>query len=185
MTGQIRQFVDALRRITAATADLRALVERVAPLLRDLALSKAWLEARHYECDTEQRFGAHLLHEEDDHTLAVIVGAWPPGHGAPPHNHGTWGVVAGVEGTETNTFWTRIDDGSRAGHAEIRRERDLVVGPGHVLTFQPETIHSVMNDSEHVALSLHVYGTHVNHTQRSRFDPDRESERPFILKVTP
>ena len=153
--------------------------------MRDLALSKAWLQARHYECDTEQGFGAHLLHEEDDHTLAVIAGAWLPGRGVPPHDHGTWAVVAGVDGAETNTLWTRVDDGSRPGHAEIRKERDLVVGPGDVVTFQPGAIHSVVNDSDRVTLSLHVYGKHVNHTERSQFDHEGKIERPFILKVAP
>lgn len=185
MTGPIGQFVSDLRTITAGTADPCALVERVAPLVRDLALSKAWLQARHYECDTEQGFGAHLLHEEDDHTLAVIAGAWLPGRGVPPHDHGTWAVVAGVDGSERNTLWTRVDDGSRPGHAEIRKERDLVVGPGDVVTFQPGAIHSVVNDSDRVTLSLHVYGRHVNHTLRSQFDPEGKIERPFILKVAP
>ena len=185
VTGSIEQFASALRSVTAGTADPRRIVERVAPLARALALSKAWIEARHYEVDAEQGFGAHLLHEEDDHTLAVMAAAWLPGRGVPPHNHGTWAVVVGVDGLERNTFWTRVDDGSRPGHAELHRERDVVVGPGDVVTFQPDTIHSVVNEGERVTLSLHVYGTHVNHTERSQFDEERKLEKPFLLKIAP
>ena len=184
-TGSIEQFASALRSITAGTADPRRIVERVAPLARALALSKAWIEARHYEGDAEQGFGAHLLHEEDDHTLAVMAAAWLPGRSVTPHNHGTWAVVVGVDGLERNTFWTRVDDGSRPGHAELHRERDVVVGPGDVVTFQPDTIHSVANEGERVTLSLHVYGTHVNHTERSQFDQERKLEKPFLLKIAP
>jgi predicted metal-dependent enzyme (double-stranded beta helix superfamily) len=92
-------------------------------------------------------------------------------------------VVVGVDGAERNTFWTRLDDGSRPGQAEIRRERDQVLGPGEVVTFQPDAIHSVVNESARVTVSLHVYGKHVNYTTRSQFDPERDIEKAFILKV--
>jgi predicted metal-dependent enzyme (double-stranded beta helix superfamily) len=179
----LTEFVDDLRAITAETLDPRAIVVRVGPLARDLALARTWLVPRHYECDAEQGFGAHLLHEEPDHRLAVFAGAWLPGRGAPPHNHGTWAVVVGVDGAERNTFWTRLDDGSRPGQAEIRRERDQVLGPGEVVIFQPDAIHSVVNESARVTVSLHVYGKHVNYTTRSQFDPERDIEKAFILKV--
>jgi predicted metal-dependent enzyme (double-stranded beta helix superfamily) len=179
----IAEFVEGLRVIAARTRDPRVVVELVVPLARRLALSRSWLEARHYGCDAEQGFGAHLLHEEQDHTLAVMAGAWLPGRGAPPHNHGTWAVVAGVEGEERNTFWRRVDDGSRPGHAEIRKVGERVLGPGEVVTFQPDSIHSVVNESDRVTLSLHVYGRHVNHTIRSQFDPGQRLEKAFILKM--
>ena len=103
----IAGFVRDLRIITARTGDPRVIVAHVSPLVRDLALSKTWLEATHYECDLDQGFGAHLLHEEPDHMLAVFAGAWLPGRGAPPHNHGTWAVVAGVDSTTTaRAIWS-------------------------------------------------------------------------------
>jgi len=177
------QFVNDLRALTLQSPDPRVIVDRVGPLARDLALARTWLAPRHYECDAGQGFGAHLLHEEPDHTLAIFAGAWLPGRGAPPHNHGTWAVVAGVEGTERNVFWTRVDDGSRPGRADIRRVGDRMLGPGDVVTFQPESIHSVVNATALVTVSLHVYGKHVNYTTRSQFDPEQGTERAFILKV--
>ena len=179
----IAQLVDDLRSFTRQTQDPRVIVAHVCPLVLELALSKTWLEGKHYECDADQGFGAHLLHEEPDHTLAIFVGAWLPGRGAPPHNHGTWAVVAGVDGVERNIFWTRVDDAARPGFAEIRKQGEQLVGPGDVVTFQPDSIHSVVNDTDRVSVSLHVYGRHVNHTHRFRFDPDRKTESPFLLNV--
>ena len=180
---ELTQFVNDLRAISASTQDPRVIVVRVRPLARNLAAAKTWLTPRHYECDANQGFGAHLLHEEPDHTLAIFAGAWLPGRGAPPHNHGTWAVVAGVEGAETNTFWTRVDDGSRPGQAEIRRQGDRVLRPGDVVTFQPDSIHSVVNETAHITVSLHVYGKHVNYTTRSQFDPEQGTEKAFFLTV--
>jgi predicted metal-dependent enzyme (double-stranded beta helix superfamily) len=179
----LKQFVGELRAITARTQDARAIIERVQPLLLDLASAGTWLAPAHYTCDEEQGFGAHLLHEEADHTLAIIVGAWLPGRGAPPHNHGTWALVAGVEGVESNAFWTRMDDGARPGHAELRCRGHRPLGPGEVIAFQPDTIHSVVNETERISLSLHVYGMHVNHAERSRFDPEARTERAFTIKM--
>jgi predicted metal-dependent enzyme (double-stranded beta helix superfamily) len=178
----LERFVHDLRDVAARTPDPREVVARVTPLARDLALDGRWVEARHYACDETQGFGVHLLHEEPDHTLAVFAVAWLPGRGAPPHNHGTWAVVAGVDGPEKNIFWRRLDDRSRPGHAEIRPQAEKSFGPGEVIAFQPDHIHSVVNETDRVTLSLHVYGKHVNYTERSSFDPERHTEQPFKVK---
>jgi predicted metal-dependent enzyme (double-stranded beta helix superfamily) len=178
----LKQFVDDLRAITAECREADEIIKRVRPLVRDLALAKTWLEPRHYHCDAEQGFGAHLLHEEPDHALAVFAAAWLPGRGAPPHNHGTWAVVAGVDGFEKNVFWTRVDDGLRPGYAEIVRQGEKVFGPGDVVSFLPASIHSVTNDTDAVTVSLHVYGMHVNYTVRSQFDPETHVEQPLKVK---
>lgn len=78
----------------AATRDPCGIIWRVCPLAREMTLSTHWFGAHHYTCDEAQGFGIHLLHEEADHTLAVLAAAWLPGRGAPPHNHGIWAVVA-------------------------------------------------------------------------------------------
>jgi predicted metal-dependent enzyme (double-stranded beta helix superfamily) len=180
----LKRFVDDLRGITAQETDPRRIIERVRPLARDLALARTWLEPRHYQCDEGQGFGVHLLHEEADHSLAVFAGAWMPGRGAPPHNHGTWAVVAGVDGAETNVFWKRVDDGARPGYAEIVRQGAKVFADGDVVSFQPDAIHSVVNETSAVTVSLHVYGMHVNYTTRSQFDPEARVERAFKVVET-
>lgn len=177
------QFVDDLRGISRRTQKAQEIVDQVRPLARELALSRSWLEPRHYACDAEQGFGVHLLHEEPDHELAVFAVSWLPGRGAPPHDHGTWAVVAGVDGPERNIFWRRLDDRSRPGYAEIVQQGEKVFGPGDVVTFLPGAIHSVVNDTDVVTVSLHVYGRHLNYTARSQFDPAAKVEKLFLVSV--
>lgn len=74
------EFVDELRRITADHADDKAIITELRPLAQRLATAGTWLDQRYYECDAEQGFGVHLLHEEPDHSLAV---SWLPHLGAP------------------------------------------------------------------------------------------------------
>ena len=179
----LEAFVSDLRAIAAATQDPGEVADRVRPLAKRLALDRTWLEPKHYACDAEQGFGLHVLHEEPDHTLFVMAAAWLPGRGVAPHNHGTWAVVAGVDGDERNVFWKRTDDGSRPGYAQLEQRGEKVFGPGDVLTLLPGAIHSVRNDTAAVTVSLHVYGYNLNLARRSQFDPARNVEAPVTLKM--
>ena len=55
--------------------------------------------------------------------------------------------------------------------------RRQLYGHGDVVTFQPESIHSVINETAFVAVSLHVYGRHMNHTRRSQFDAEQGTQQ--------
>lgn len=162
----------------------RQLLSRGRPLAGRAALAKqTWLHERMYQADAAQGFGVYLLHEESDHTLAVLAISWLPHRGTPPHNHGTWGLVAGVDGAETNEFFERLDDASRAGHARLKRIGVKVFEPGEVIAMPTSTIHSVWNATDKVTLSLHIYGKHINFTGRLQFDLERQTESPFLLNV--
>lgn len=179
----LEQFADDLRCAAAEAKSEREAIAAVRPLAWRFALSDNWREPGQYRADPEQGFGAHLLHEEADHRLAVFSVSWLPGRGTPPHDHGTWAIVVGVDGTERNVFFERTDDRSRPGHADLRQLGEQILGSGEVLVMPAGTIHSVINDSAQTTLSLHVYGRHINFTQRSQFDLEQHSERPFIVKV--
>src|SRR4030095_6374998 len=179
----LSRFVTDLRRTASEQRGEKQLLLALRPLVERFALGGTWLEARHYEADSEQGVGVHVLHEESDHTLAVFAASWLPGRGAPPPDHGTWAIVVGVDGREKNMFWERVDDRSRPGYAEVRRIGERVFGSGDVVVIPAGMIHSVRNESDRVTLSLHVYGKHVNFTERSQFDPDQRTETPFIVKL--
>jgi predicted metal-dependent enzyme (double-stranded beta helix superfamily) len=94
-----------------------------------------------------------------------------------------WAIVVGVDGPEKNVFWERTDDRSRPGYAELRKVGEKVFAAGEVVAMPTGMIHSVSNESDRISLSLHVYGKHVNFTQRSQFDPEQRTEKPFIVKL--
>src|SRR4029450_13572407 len=123
------RFVNDLREITAVTRDPREITSRLRPLARALAVTPTWLAPPHAPPDINRGFGIHVLHEEPDHSLMVLVAAWAPHRGVAPHNHGTWAVVAGVRGRERNVVWARADDGSRAVRREPPRGGACIVCP--------------------------------------------------------
>lgn len=183
-TYDLERYVADLRAIAAATSIESEILSRVAPLAKKLAAEKqSWLRPKHYETDVAQGFGVHLLHEEPDHSLAVFALAWAPHGGTGPHDHGTWAVVAGVDGVERNVKYNRLDDRAQSGHAKLAERCTILAGAGDVICLRAKGIHAVWNDGDRVTVSLHTYGRHINHTGRSAFDLAADKVSPFIVNV--
>lgn len=182
-TYSLQQYVSDLKEITEETADEEEIIGRVGPLAERLVADKSWLQQKYYETDEEQGFGVYLLHEEPDHSLAVLIVNWLPGRGTPPHDHGTWAVVAGVEGTERNIRYKRLDDGSRPDYAELGVKHDFKADAGDVVAIKTGGIHAVVNETDRITLSLHTYGKHVNYTNRSQFNLETNEKKDYIVRV--
>ena len=174
----VGEFVSDLRRLASQHDDDKALLPQVAPLVRRLAVSPGWVTPQCYDIDQEQGIGITVFHEEPDHTLLVETVAWAPGRGVLPHDHQTWGVVAGIDGEERNVLWKRTDDGSMPGRATVTVHRETRVGAGDVIAFLGDDIHSVHNDGTGITLSLHVYGKSLSHVDRNEFVPEEHVVRP-------
>jgi predicted metal-dependent enzyme (double-stranded beta helix superfamily) len=182
-TYSLTQYVDDLRTIVAETSDEDEIIRRVGPLAQRVVADKSWLQPKYYEADEEQGFGVYLLHEEDDHSLAVILVNWLPGRGTPPHDHGTWAVVAGIEGVEHNVRYERLDDRSRPDYAELAVKKDFAANEGELVCIRTGGIHKVTNETDRMTLSLHTYGMHINHPNRSQFNLDTNERKEFIVRV--
>src|SRR5215470_11245973 len=178
----LESFVAQLRDATSQSTNPTETLARVRPLAVRFAADRGWVGPDLYRTDPEQGFLIHLLHEEPNHDLAVMALAWLPGRGTPPHDHGTWAIVVGVDGEERNEYFRRVDDRKRPGHAELEKVSERVCRKGDVVQMLPGAIHSVTNVGSGVALSLHVYGRHINHTGRSQFDVEAKTEIPWVAK---
>ena len=179
----LEQYVADLRAIAAQETDPVRITDRVAPLAQKFAKAPGWFRPEFRQCDPEQGFSLHILHEEPDHDLAVFLISWLPDRGTTPHNHKTWAVVVGMEGSEQEVNYERLDDGSRPGYADLKPGETQVMKAGDVARCYPEHIHSVWNVGKGISMSLHTYGRHINYTGRSEFDPEAKREKPYIVKV--
>ena len=174
---------DLVREMRRATATMRRPAEILRHLTapaRRLALEPSLLEERFYDCDPAAGFAVHSLHEEPDHSLSVVLAALLPGRHLPPHNHKTWALQVGIESDSLNLAWRRTDDGSRPGHAELEEAGRLCFGPGDVLAFMPEDIHSIVNTSGRLALSLNLYGVSYVAAHSEKFDPGAQTVKPLL-----
>ena len=101
----IQNYVEDLRTAVALAATEAEILRKVRPLAQKLVINRgAWLKPEYYEVDLKRGSSLYVLHEEEDHTLMVFAACFRPGRVTPIHDHGTWAVVAGVEGEEKNTY---------------------------------------------------------------------------------
>ncbi len=180
---QLSNYITDIKKIIIAERDEKTITQLISPLAKRLAASNEFQDEKYKVCDEEQGFGVHLLHEEANHELGIFVFSWLPGRGTLPHNHKTWAVIAVIDGEEHEIYWERKDDESQPGYAELKKSREETMTAGDIASCGANDIHSVMNTGQSVSLSLHTYGKHINFTGRSQFDPEKNSENPFMVAV--
>lgn len=105
----------------------------------------------------------YRLSEDADHRYALYVVAPAPSQFAPPHDHSTWAVIAGVHGRENNKLYTRTDDGTQPGVAQIEQSVELDIVPGTAIALMPDDIHSIHLGADGPHANLHLYGMSVEH----------------------
>ena len=96
------------------------ILSKVRPLSEKLVNNRdVWIKPGHYEVDKARRSSFHVSHKEDDHTLMVFAACFKLGGVTPVHDHGTWAVVARVDGGEKNAIYKRTDNGFKPNYGEI------------------------------------------------------------------
>ena len=110
----------------------------------------------------------YRLSEDADHRFALYVVAPAPGGFAPPHDHATWAVIAGMHGREKNKLYRRLDDGSQPGAARVEVEKELDIVAGTAIALMPDDIHSIHLGADGPHANLHLYGYSVEHIQGRR-----------------
>lgn len=147
-----------------SSADEEIALPLFTPLLKEIAASAAWLDEKHYHVpNPHSGFCDHLIYEGENHRMALILTTWLPGHGYPPHNHGTWSLSASVVGEEVHTLWQAENS------TTISQIKTITCKPGEVIALPDGAIHSVANNTKTLAISLHLYGLHPEHSQRQHF----------------
>ena len=120
---------------------------QILPLLGEARYAEGWYVARRYDAND----GAY--------SLQVFV--WPAGTGTTIHDHSSWGAYACALGTVLEERFDRLDDGSKAEHARLRKAWQLHWSPEYgASTVLPgaDGIHRVGNPGTTPAVSVHIYG---------------------------
>ena len=114
-------------------------------------------------------FTRYKLHEEPDHSFVLSVVTLAAHRDTDPHDHGTWAVVAGLEGRETNRWW------KAAGRDEVEMSGEETIESGSIMAVPPGAIHSLHNQTDAASVTLQLYGTNLEFTQHRNYKPRRPS----------
>ena len=173
---RLYRFLSELDDILAATADEQQRLEQAVPLVRKLLTSSYWLQMEFTQPPTKPGWSVNFLYREYGWPLTAQMVAWLPGNSSPIHNHGAWGIVAIVGGSEKNTIWRRSPTSEHPDRIEQVGEMHLV--PGDVVAFLPGAIHSVEPVGEEMVVSFNLYGE-TDFSQRFEFDPQQQQAKSF------
>lgn len=173
---RLYRFLSDLEDILETTQDDQNRLQLICPLVRCLLSSSSWLQWEFLPPDPELGWSALSLYDEPGFPLTIQTVAWTPGIISPIHNHGTWGVVALINGQEKNTFWRQSD---AATHPEqIESVETYVLSAGEILCLMPDAIHQVEPLGEDIIISFNLYGE-TDFERRLEFDPIAHTARTF------
>jgi predicted metal-dependent enzyme (double-stranded beta helix superfamily) len=160
----IAAAMDDIRSIEASHGVTRDGVEHIRRRLLDLVAQRELFPLDEFPPPPPgDRAGSRLyrLSQDDDDRFVLYANAARPAVATPPHNHTTWAVVVGFEGTELNRFYRR----RRGGVVEQTGEHLVVSGTGVALL--PDDVHSIHIDV--ASLNFHCYGLALERLDRRQY----------------
>ncbi|MFC4270575.1 hypothetical protein GQF03_02495 [Sneathiella chungangensis] len=177
MTGikretEVASLISFAHRIFDEKGLSRETLSEILDRLTDLAAQTDLWNSEAYPPPKEGELQVrYLISQDEDATYALYLNTMRPGKKIPPHDHTTWACIAAVEGVETNTIYTRLDDGEEPGKATIESIDEIEVGPGQGVALLPNDIHSVTIMGSEPIRHLHLYGRALETlTERTVFD---------------
>lgn len=130
------------------------------------------------EPNVEERQNRYLIYTGGDNDITLYLNVMRPGKKISPHDHTTWACMAAVVGSEFNTLYDRLDDGSVDGKAQIEEREVIELAPGGSVSLMPDDIHSVEIRGEDCIRHLHFYGRPLEMlTARKTFDAEAGTYR--------
>jgi len=163
------EFIADCRGAVAADPTHKAVREIVARAVADpAAVLKGLGEPKRAQVDA--------LYRSDDLTILNVI--WAPKMTIMPHDHRIWAVIGVYTGREDNIFWRRVP--GQAGTVEAAGAKSLSQRDAEPLG--RDIIHSVTNPLGRLTGAIHVYGGDFFAVQRSEWDPENLTERPFDLE---
>jgi predicted metal-dependent enzyme (double-stranded beta helix superfamily) len=131
-----------LRAIWDAGRDDQTRMEKAQPLLERLVQDPG-LKAHSARWPSTEGYKNLLLYVDPEHHFVVNAVVRMPGRVGGVHDHADAWVLYGVlDGSESLERYERIDDGSRAGYAEVRLACVTTGTQGKVDLVAPHAIHA-------------------------------------------
>lgn len=175
-TYRLYRFLTDLEDILGQKPDEEQILSNIRPLVRRLLSSSYWIQGEYSWPDGQQGWSVHHLYDEINFPLTLQMVVWLPGQVSKIHNHGTWGLVAVIDGEEKNTFWRRHPQPQTPD--QIQKTGDKILRAGDMITFTSEAIHSIEVIGDEPVISFNLYGP-TNYSQRWQFDPHNHTAKNF------
>jgi len=171
----LEELIDATAKTVARGADEAVTTVAVADHLRR-ALERGVDLPAEYTLPRQDTYALYPLHIAADERFSIAVAVWGVGQVTPIHDHGCWGVVGVVSGTEHEQRYALVEGAA----PQLLGERDL--GPTSVVVCctSDQDVHVVSCKGQEKVVALHVYGADIGRQVRHAFDPTTGAPRDFV-----
>jgi predicted metal-dependent enzyme (double-stranded beta helix superfamily) len=150
--------------------------QRIGAALARLVARDDWLPPA-YAVPHPQHYQQYLLHADPGGRFSIVSFVWGPGQETPVHDHGVWGAVGVLRGSEYSQRY--VADGV-APPQPIGRQHRLQAGSIELIGPEQGDIHRVSNAQPNaVSVSIHVYGTDIGRHPRHVYS-EAGGVKPFI-----
>jgi predicted metal-dependent enzyme (double-stranded beta helix superfamily) len=162
---QVRELIDEAHQVIAATGTDAQRVEALRPAFRRLLHADGWLPE---ECAAPAEgsrmgggIGQYALYRAEDGSLCLFSLVVPVGAETPVHDHLAWGIVGVYRGTQDETVYRRLDDGTDPGRAALAVSKRQALARGERYTLLPpvDDIHFVKTNFDVPSISIHLWLT--------------------------
>lgn len=158
--------IEAMRAIRREFLNPADIVLEGAPVMHRLLARGVELLTEEQREGCDDHYARNLLHAEPDGEMSLFAIVWKPGQWTPVHDHGSWGLVAVLQGALHERNYIRTDAMARANSGvELRRGGTSVLSPGSVTTFVPNPDHIHRAGVPHdwgETVTLHLYGRNMD-----------------------
>ncbi|MEE8214805.1 MAG: hypothetical protein V3U99_05090 [Alphaproteobacteria bacterium] len=170
-----QKFIDELRRAFEDGPDTAAAMEKARALLEGLVGDEE-LRARSKDWPSTEGHKNLLLYEDPDYGFVINAVVRTPHRKGGIHDHAhSWTAYGLLDGVEKLERYSRLDDGSKEGYAEIRLDRVTEGGPGTVDLVPPFDIHAEKGGPGRSVAVIVRSERLAGRVLQGRFDPEANS----------
>lgn len=168
----VSETMQAIKEVVVSKGLSRGTLDEVKRLVAGMTNEPELFSDADFPTPTPDEFAKiYLLSDEEggDYSL-YLISVLPLGP-SPVHDHGTFAVIAGIDGEEENTVYKRLDDKSVPGKATLEEDFRVVLKQGDGIAFMPEDIHHINVVSDKPTRHFHLYGKGFDQqTDRQEFN---------------
>ncbi|MFW6315516.1 MAG: cupin [Cyanobacteriota bacterium] len=156
--------------------DEETLLSELRPLVRKLILNCSVIQTSLCQLNQNRESAVAILYDELGLPITIQTEINFLGETSPIHNHGTWGIVAVLQGQQKNLFWQRKPTDDHPHCIEYVGEK--IIEEGEIISFTSEAIHSIEAVSEEATITLNLYGE-TEASKRFQFDYKKQTAKTF------
>ncbi|MCY9093299.1 cysteine dioxygenase family protein [Bacillus mojavensis] len=178
---EIESFIKDVDRIVHDGGTEEVLTGKIAERMRHLLQADNILPSQYRQ--PNQKYALYPLYIADDESFSIAVAVWDVGQSTPVHDHGTWGVIGVVQGTEHEIQYASPSN----KHEELIACNDRYILQGEVVVCcsTDQDLHKVECASNDPCVGIHVYGGNIGKIERHIYDTHTGKKRVAVSHWVP